>query len=69
MIMGSCEEKVLLAEGVQAEGNIEEWLLKLQLEMQRSMRMICARGAQDCFSMPLREFIESFPSQIALLGV
>jgi len=36
--MGPCEEKIQLAEGVKAEGNIEEWLLKLQIEMQRSMR-------------------------------
>jgi len=32
-VMGACEESVLLAEGVHAEGNIEEWLVKLQNEM------------------------------------
>ena len=43
--MGGQEEKVSLAEGVLAEGNIEEWLVKLKKEMQRSVRGICARGA------------------------
>jgi len=66
---GALEEKIILAEGVKAEGNIEEWLCKLQNEMQRSVRGICSRGAQDCFSMPLREFIDAYPSQIALLGI
>jgi hypothetical protein len=43
--MGSVEEKVVLNEGVKAEGNIEEWLCKLEKEMQKSVRQICARGA------------------------
>jgi len=58
-----------LVEGVKAEGNIEEWLCRLEKEMQRSVRGACSRGAQDCFSMPLREFIDSCPSQVALLGI
>lgn len=37
--------------------------------MQRTMRSICSRGAQDCMSMPLREFIDSYQSQVALLGI
>lgn len=44
-IMGAFEESVLLVEGVKAEGNIEEWLVKLEKEMQRSVRGICSRGA------------------------
>jgi len=69
-VMGSVEESVVLSEGVHAEGNIEEWLVKLQNEMQRSVRAICSRGAQDCFSYnTLQEFVKSFPSAIALLGV
>jgi len=68
-IMGQQEERVPLVEGVKAEGNIEEWLCRLEKEMQRSVRGACSRGAQDCFSMPLREFIDSCPSQVALLGI
>jgi dynein heavy chain len=69
-VMGVCEESVLLAEGVHAEGNIEEWLVKLQNEMQRSVRGICSRGAQDCFSYAtLHEFVSQYPSAVALLGI
>lgn len=32
-LMGSFEEKITLAEGVLADGNIEEWLCKLEREM------------------------------------
>ncbi len=68
MMKGS-EEKVVLTEGVLAEGNIEEWLVRLEKEMQKSVREICFRGAQDCHSMPLRDFIDAYPSQVALLGI
>jgi dynein heavy chain len=37
-LMGGIEERVYLIEPVLAEGNIEEWLGKLEREMQRSMR-------------------------------
>jgi hypothetical protein len=47
---------------VKAEGNIEDWLAKLEKEMQRSMKKICQSAAQDCFSMPLREFIDMYQS-------
>jgi hypothetical protein len=41
--MGKCEECLTLAEGVHAEGNIEEWLVKLQNEMQRSVKGVFER--------------------------
>jgi len=47
---------VTLDEGVKAEGNIEDWLAKLEKEMQRSMKTICKTAAQDCWTKPLREF-------------
>jgi len=38
--------------------------------MQRSVKNICGKGAQDCFSYnTLLEFVSSYPSAIALLGV
>lgn len=39
------EETITLVEGVQAEGNIEDWLVKLEKEMQRSVRQTCAKGS------------------------
>jgi len=68
-LMGPCEEKIMLVEGVRAEGNIEDWLCKLEKEMQRSVKSIISRGAQDYLSMPLREFVDTYPSQVALLGI
>jgi len=68
-VMGSAEEVIPLQDPVKAEGNIEEWLCRLELEMKRSMRGICARGNRECHSMPLKEFIDNFPAQVALLGV
>jgi dynein heavy chain len=60
-----------LVEPVIAEGNIEDWLGKLEKEMQRSMRQISANGAKEVFSMQnnLREFYDKYQSQVALLGM
>jgi dynein heavy chain len=33
------------------------------------MKKICQSAAQDCFSMPLRDFIDAYQSQVALLGI
>ncbi len=63
------QEEIQLIEPVKAEGNIEDWLLKLEKEMQRSVRAVCSRGAKDCFSMPLREFVAGYQSQVALAGI
>jgi len=68
-IYGPNTEDVTLAEGVLAEGNIENWLLAVEREMQRTMKEICKSGAQDCFTKPLREFTDDYPSAVALLGI
>jgi len=68
-VMGKFEEDIPLVEGVRAEGDIQDWLCRLATEMQRSMRQQCLSGSQDCFTMPLREFIAAYPSQVALLGI
>jgi hypothetical protein len=62
-------EDIDLQESVVAEGNIENWLTYLTDEMQRSMRLECKTGCQDCTSMPLRQFIFGSASQVSLLGV
>jgi|688.fasta_scaffold35373_9 hypothetical protein len=38
---GNSEEDITLVEGVLCEGNIEDWLLKLEKEMQRTVKNIC----------------------------
>lgn len=40
-IFAGSEEDITLDEGVKAEGNIEDWLAKLEREMQKTMRKIC----------------------------
>jgi len=67
--MGDNIEVIQLSEGVQAEGAIEDWLCRLEKQMQLSMKIVCSRGSQDCFSLPLKEFIDGYPSQVALLGI
>lgn len=36
--------------------------------MQRSVRQTCAKGSQD-INLPTREFIDLYPSAVALLGI
>jgi dynein heavy chain len=68
-IMGPNQEKIQLSDQVQAEGNIEDWLVKLEKSMQASVRVKCKSGAQDCYSMTTRDYSFAYPSQIALLGI
>lgn len=58
-----------LDEPVKAIDNIEEWLVRLEAEMRRSVRTICAMGAVECLQMPLMEFVSKYQSQVALLGI
>ena len=67
-IVGKDIEEVYLTEKVKVEGNIEQWLLNLEKEMQRSMRNVCKDAARDCFVVELEEFVKH-QSQIALLGI
>ena len=57
-----------MVEGVKAEGLIEDWLSKLEKEMQRSVRAVCKDGSRDAFQQDLKEFV-SYQSQVALLGI
>lgn len=67
-IFGGAEEDIALDEPVKCEGNIEEWLCKVETEMQRSVRSVCLAGSQD-LQLPLPEFVNAYPSQVALLGL
>ena len=66
---GGTTETVNLDEPVKCEGNIEDWLCKLEGSMQNAMRMICQNGAAECFQLGLAEFIAKYQSQVALLGI
>jgi len=66
---GGTTETVNLDEPVKCEGNIEDWLCKLEGSMQNAMRMICQNGAAECFQLGLGEFIAKYQSQVALLGI
>lgn len=68
-IVGSDEEVITLANPVLADGNIEEWLTALELEMRRTLKVICRQAAAECSSGSLREFVSKFCGQFALLGI
>jgi len=66
---GNSTETVTLDDPVKCEGNIEDWLCKLEGSMQQSMRTIVMSAAAECFQLSLVEFIGKYQSQIALLGI
>ena len=66
--VGKDVEEVFLTDKIKAEDNIEQWLLNLEKEMQRSMRDVCKDAARDCLVVEHEEFVK-YQSQIALLGV
>jgi dynein heavy chain len=68
-VMKGATETIVLNDPVVCEGNIEDWLKRLEEQMQVSVKGVCAHGARDCFQMQLREFIFAYQSQIALLGI
>lgn len=66
--VGDDKEEIILTEGVKAEGNIEQWLLDLEIEMQKSVKEVCREASRDCFAVELEKFVE-YQSQVALLGI
>jgi len=59
---GGTTETVDLDDAVKCEGNIEDWLCKLEQAMQASMRNICQAAAMECFQMGLLEFVNKYQS-------
>ena len=66
--VGKDIEEVYLTEKIKAEGDIKQWLLNLEKEMQRRIRDVCKDASWDCFTVELEEFVK-YQSQIALLGI
>ena len=60
-------------DGVEAVGNVEEWLGKVEREMQKSVRARCLATENDVQSGQMlnafRDFCKEYQSQFALLGV
>jgi len=72
-VVGNAEESVDLATPVNAQGNIEDWLLALESEMQRSIRRECRFASHDCGSvmnaLSIKEFTDKNIGQVSLLGI
>ncbi|KAG2382014.1 hypothetical protein C9374_005806 [Naegleria lovaniensis] len=62
-------EVVPLNDAVVAAGNVEDWLQKLEEEMQRTLRFIVRDAAEECSTLALVSFIEKYPAQVAILGI
>jgi dynein heavy chain len=72
-VVGQAEEVVPLTSPIMCQGNIEDWLLALEAEMQRSIRRECRYCSHDTVSvlngLPLLEFLNRYIAQVGLLGV
>eukprot|EP00762_Andalucia_godoyi_P000483 ANDGO_03248.mRNA.1 Dynein gamma chain len=70
LVMHSPEgESVNFEHPVVCEGNVEDWLTVMERSMQSTMKSIVRNAAADSGSMGLREFIDQYPSAVALLGI
>jgi dynein heavy chain, axonemal len=66
---GVDEERIHLLKAVSATGNIEDWLGKLLSRMQETMKDLAEQACEDSMEMELRQFVDKYPAQFALLGV
>mmetsp|Transcript_13743 Transcript_13743/g.31844 ORF Transcript_13743/g.31844 Transcript_13743/m.31844 type:complete len:4493 (+) Transcript_13743:136-13614(+) len=62
-------ETVPLTTPVDAVGNIEDYLTKLVIQMQQSMKDVCRDVSVDCESIGLEDLVKKYPAQVCLLGV
>ena len=73
MVFAGSEEDMPSIDGVEAVGNVEEWLGKVEREMQKSVRARCLATENDVQSGQMlnafRDFCKEYQSQFALLGV
>lgn len=72
-VVGNAEEVIELQTPVNAIGNIEDWLLTLEAEMQRSVRRECRIASletgQVMNGLSLTDFGNKSKAQVALLGI
>ena len=63
-------ETVGLTSIVVADGNIEEWMGRIEAEMQRSLKDIVKAASVDCQELSIEQFIHKpYCAQVCLLGV
>ncbi|KAH9103464.1 hypothetical protein AeMF1_002875 [Aphanomyces euteiches] len=67
-------DEVRFSSVVKAQGNIEDWLASLLRSMQLTMKDICRHCASDVGAMSadikrMREFVDRYVAQFALLGI
>jgi dynein heavy chain len=64
-------EKVEFASmlNVQATGNVEDWLGRVVVGMQTTMKEITSHCSMDCSQMGMTDLIAKYPAQTALLGI
>ena len=67
-VSGPAEEVVQLSAAVKVEGNIEDWLRSLEIQMQKSVQRECKYAAHESGSiysqMTLREFCDKYIAQV-----
>jgi dynein heavy chain len=69
------EEEIPFLSPVMAQGNIEEWLAKMKIEQQVTMKEICRSCSEQADELvtqgvdALRSFVDNMPPQYALLGI
>ncbi len=74
-VVASCaEERIPFQKPVKAVGNIEDWLMDLLAEQQRTMKALCRECAADVVSASsnldsMRQFVDNACAQYALLGI
>jgi len=67
--LGSENETIDLTTPVNAEGNIEDWMYKIELEMRASLHDIIRQASVDCLSQDIKTFIKGYNAQTCLLGI
>merc|ERR1719191_1066891 len=72
-VVGTAQEVIDLQSPTICQGNIEDWLLALEAEMQRSLRRECRICSYDigavCNGLSVKQFADKFPAQVSLLGI
>jgi dynein heavy chain len=69
------EEEIPFSSPINAVGNIEEWLAKMKVEQQYTMKEICRSCSEQADELmeqgvdALRSFVDGMPPQYALLGI
>ena len=64
--VGPDKEIIIFTLPVPTEGNIEEWMKHLELEMMRSLKDVVRRAAVDCQAQALPIFLAGYCAQVSL---